>query len=55
LSDCSENWAFAHHRVAEEAEARTGLLDLGGLGLAELPAELFSLRHLKELNLRVGH
>ena len=38
----------------EEAENRTGILDLGGLGLTSLPAELFELQDLRELNLGAG-
>ena len=42
---------IARERIAEEARARTGSLDLGMLGLDELPAELFALTHLRRLNL----
>ena len=42
---------IARQRIAEEAERRTGFLDLGNLGLTELPADLFRLRHLRQLNL----
>ena len=45
---------IARQRIAEEAEARTGFLDLGGLGLTALPPELFELRHLRTLNLGAG-
>src|SRR3712207_3604541 len=45
---------FRSMRIAEEAERRTGDLDLGGLGLARLPLELFGLRHLRRLNLGRG-
>jgi hypothetical protein len=41
----------AHKRIAQEARARTGFLDLGMLGLDEIPAELFVLTHLRRLNL----
>jgi len=44
-------WAIALRRIACEAEARTGALDLGMLELTELPKELFALAHLRELNL----
>ncbi|NEW99350.1 leucine-rich repeat domain-containing protein [Rhodopseudomonas sp. BR0G17] len=43
--------AIARERIAREAEAQTGVLDLGGLGLSELPEELFALKHLRSLNL----
>src|SRR3954462_13091268 len=43
--------AIARDRIAEEARARTGLLDLGRLGLAALPRELFALTQLRRLNL----
>lgn len=38
-------------RIAEEAVAKTGTLDLGCLGLFRLPDELFELSHLRTLNL----
>ncbi len=41
-------------RIAEEAEQRTGFLDLGALGLTTLPPELFGLTHLRVLNLGGG-
>jgi internalin A len=44
----------ASTRIAEEAERRTGALDLGGLGLTSLPPQLFEPRHLRELNLGLG-
>jgi len=44
--------AEALRRIAEEAERRTGVLDLSGLGLEELPDELFELTHLRKLDLR---
>src|SRR5271166_1994084 len=50
MSSNPEGWAIALRRIAHEAEARTGALDLGMLGLAELPKELFALAHLRELN-----
>ena len=46
-----KGWAIALQRIAHEAKARTGALDLGMLGLTELPEELFALTHLRELNL----
>ncbi len=46
--------SIARQRIAEEAERRTGFLDLGGLGLTALPAELFGLKHLRVLNLGSG-
>ena len=51
MSSNPEGWAIALQRIAHEAEARTGALDLGMLGLTELPKELFALAHLRELNL----
>ncbi|MEM9627049.1 MAG: leucine-rich repeat domain-containing protein [Pseudomonadota bacterium] len=38
-------------RIAEEAVAKTGFLDLGRLGLTRLPDTLFELDHLQALNL----
>ena len=43
--------AIARQRIAEEAEARTGTLDLCNLGLHGLPEELFDLTHLRRLYL----
>jgi len=43
----------ARRRIAEEAERRTGRLDLAGLMLPALPAEIGELTHLREL--RCGH
>jgi internalin A len=43
--------SIARERIAREARDRTGSLDLGRLGLTELPAELFTLTHLRRLNL----
>jgi internalin A len=43
--------AIALARIAAEKSARTGFLDLGMLGLSELPTELFELEHLTGLNL----
>jgi internalin A len=45
---------IARQRIRREAEEMTGLLDLGGLALSELPEELFELRHLSRLRLGVG-
>ena len=50
----SDAMAIALHRIAEEAARRTGTLDLGGLGLDGLPDALFTLRHLRRLNLGAG-
>ena len=41
----------AFRRIALEAERRTGLLDLSGLGLTAIPPGLSELKHLKELSL----
>lgn len=49
-----EGLAIARSRIAEEAARRTGTLDLGDLGLEELPGELFELAHLRRLNLGRG-
>ncbi|MCF7960743.1 MAG: leucine-rich repeat domain-containing protein [Pirellula sp.] len=46
-----EGLAIARRLIAEEADKKTGFLDLGNLGLTELPDELFGLAHLRELNL----
>ena len=46
-----ENQEQAHQLIAKERQERTGILDLGNLGLTELPAELFELTHLRVLNL----
>ncbi len=54
MAEAFDGLAIARQRIAEEAEARTGFLDLGGLGLTALPPELFRLRHLRTLNLGAG-
>ena len=46
--------SVARVRIAEEAVRQTGDLDLGTLGLTQLPSELFELRHLRRLNLGRG-
>jgi len=46
-----EGLAIARRLIAKEAEKKTGFLDLGMLGLTELPDELFGLAHLRGLNL----
>jgi internalin A len=46
---------IARQRIAREAEERIGFLDLGRLGLAALPEELFALKHLRRLNLGRGY
>jgi internalin A len=51
MSDTDEGLRIARERITGEASARTGFLDLGRLGLNELPAELFTLKHLQTLNL----
>jgi len=47
----AEGLAIARARIAEEARARTGFLDLGMLSLTEWPEELWELGHLEGLNL----
>ncbi|MBX3326635.1 MAG: TIR domain-containing protein [Nitrospira sp.] len=42
---------IARSLIAEEREKQTGFLDLGNLGLTEIPVELFELTHLRKLNL----
>jgi hypothetical protein len=54
MADTFDGLAIARQRIAEEAEARTGFLDLSGLGLTVLPPELFRLRNLRALNLGAG-
>src|SRR3954447_12588927 len=54
MTNDAEGLAIARKRIAEEAHARTGTLDLGRLGLAALPEELFALTHLHRLNLGAG-
>jgi internalin A len=51
MSENDNGLGIARERIAEEARARTGYLDLGMLGLDELPADLFALTHLRTLNL----
>ena len=45
MPEARDGESIARQRIAAEAEARTGFLDLGGLGLTTLPPELFELRH----------
>ena len=45
----------ARRLIAEERARRTGSLNLGNLGLTELPEELFELTHLRSLNLGTGY
>ena len=42
---------IALQRIAEEAEQRTGILDLRDLGLTSLPPQLAELTHLEDLNI----
>jgi len=51
----SKELRIARERIAQEAEERTGFLDLGRLGLTALPEELFELQHLQSLNLGSGY
>ena len=46
-----EGWEYARKLIAAEKVARTGKLDLGSLGLKDLPEELFELQDLKQLHL----
>ncbi|MBL8572161.1 MAG: leucine-rich repeat domain-containing protein [Hyphomicrobiaceae bacterium] len=46
-----EGLKIARQRIAAEAEARTGKLDLARLGLTSLPEEMFDLTHLQWLRL----
>jgi internalin A len=50
-----EGLKIARERIAREADRRTGFLDLGWLGLTELPDELFALAHLHTLNLGIEY
>lgn len=47
--------AIAQRLIAEEREKKTGFLDLGNLGLTEIPVELFELTHLHGLNLGIHY
>jgi hypothetical protein len=49
-----DGMAIARERIAIEAEIRTGDLDLSGLGLTDLPDELWSLTDLRSLDLGSG-
>src|SRR5947209_6483490 len=46
-----EGLAMARRLIAEEAQRQTGFLDLGCLGLTELPEEIHQLTHLRRLSL----
>ena len=46
----TEGLAIAIARIADEKKNRTGFLDLGRLGLTDVPEELFELEHLRGLN-----
>ncbi|MES2737516.1 MAG: leucine-rich repeat domain-containing protein [Verrucomicrobiota bacterium] len=54
MPSASEGLTIARARIAREQERRSGLLDLGDLGLTEWPNELWDLAHLTCLNLGVG-
>ena len=54
MSEGTDGERIARESIAREAEERTGYLDLGWLGLKELPETLFALKHLKRLNLGTG-
>jgi internalin A len=49
-----EGLSIALGRIAREARERTGFLDLGQLGLTELPTELLALTDLRRLGLGAG-
>jgi internalin A len=51
MRESFDGLSVARRRIAEEAERRTGFLDLSQLGLTELPDELFRLPHLRRLHL----
>ena len=51
MTDTQDGLRIARERITKEALALTGSLDLGMLGLDELPAELFALARLRRLNL----
>src|SRR5271156_59664 len=55
MSHNDDGLTIARERIVEETRARTGSLDLGMLGLDELPADLFVLTHLRRLNLGEGY
>jgi internalin A len=46
----ADGHTIALARIADETKNRTGFLDLGRLGLTEVPEELFELEHLRGLN-----
>ena len=46
-----EGWEIALRLIAEEAEAKTGTLDLTNLSLSEIPNEINQLSHLSMLHL----
>jgi hypothetical protein len=46
MSEGYDGLSIARGRIAEEAEHRTGSLDLGKLGLTELPSELYRLQRV---------
>jgi hypothetical protein len=51
MADDFDGERIARELIANEARRKTGSLDLGDLGLTELPAELWELTHLRRLNL----
>ena len=51
MIDENSGLAIALQRIAQEESEQSGSLDLGQLGLPELPEVLFCLRHLRRLNL----
>jgi internalin A len=54
MSSHSDGITIARTRIAREKEERSGFLDLGRLGLSELPEEIFEVGYLWGLNLGYG-
>jgi internalin A len=51
MSEQGSGLEIALQRIEKEAQERTDFLDLGRLGLTELPEDLFRLTHLRRLKL----
>lgn len=54
MPSAAEGLMIARARIAREREKRSGVLDLGHLGLTEWPDDLWDLPHLTCLNLGIG-